>query len=61
LIDRRGVAGTLRLIAVNCFDRSKRGDDTWWRLGTWLGVCAERAHEIAPTLGAEGSEKEDWD
>jgi len=66
LIDRRGVAGTLRLVTVACFERC--GDGTWagksidelsqrvmWqKLGTIVGTAAELAGGIEPARFMEG-------
>jgi hypothetical protein len=43
LIDHHGVSGTLRLVAINCFDRRTSGTAAAWRTrwGTAQGdLCA---------------------
>ena len=53
LIDGRGVSGTLRLMAINCFDRRTPETTVAWRtrwgeLGTICTLAAEQAQDIEP-------------
>jgi hypothetical protein len=53
LIDGHGVSGTLRLLAINCFDRRTLGTAAAWRtrwgkLGAICALAAEQAQDIEP-------------
>ena len=53
LVERRGVSGTLRLMAINCFDRRTPGTAAAWRkrwskLGAICALAAEQAQYIEP-------------